>query len=779
VSKRNFDRQSVVLALLTSVMTMFETLARAQDTLNSLFVQGLNIVSPEEFDVVAQMLSALQLTQPAALIGQIRQDVANHAVTSKDADLLVKILQLLAQATVQLSTAGSVNLDQLAPAHLAVHAPPEEIPAPAALRDLDAILRLPNPFVRARCVTEYMRTASADELVVSLESLWCDDLLSFAIGSGLQSRPEEAFRLAQQAWEFSNIVIRRTALRVLETLGQDPAHTPRALKLIATFRDTAAPPLTYLLEEANARMTGDVASYADVKQRRFKAQETRLNYLQSRHKNERLFSIRELAKTHDPCFTGALLQVLQTETEPKNLKAVLATLVEIGGFEAIPHIAALLDGPLTPQALDTLSRFGDRSAMTYILKQLESRASSQFERDILKRYGELVAPPLAAVIAALDKPKTFKKGLNSLLTIPGFDRVMQRLRARTEYDERFAAKFNALMQSIFPKTAHVTQSPSATAAPPPTKKSPTAPSPITVETLNTGNVRQIIPTPDGQALILQVAHLPGDVIKIFKPTTWQQEATVNVAGHLRLTALSPDGQTLLTFKIARQQQTNVYTVDIWEFGKWEQCVASIPTAGEVYSLTITPDRKYVLIGGDHVVQVVTFGDWQAVRELSEPASTPNNPRRVCYLAALPGTSTLLVGDWRGWLQVWNTTTWEKITEVKADSWWPGRVALSADGKYLIYGGFIGIKVWDTQTWQEVRSVKKPSLTSMTITPDNKYLIAGKDKKLKIFDFTTLKNLLTFDADSPLSIVKALPDGKHIVTNGKNGIKVWELDWAAF
>ncbi|MCI0525852.1 MAG: WD40 repeat domain-containing protein, partial [Nitrospira sp.] len=134
-------------------------------------------------------------------------------------------------------------------------------------------------------------------------------------------------------------------------------------------------------------------------------------------------------------------------------------------------------------------------------------------------------------------------------------------------------------------------------------------------------------------------------------------------------------------------------------------------------------------GHEEAVRVLEFGTWREVAELK------GHHNEVCYIQAMPG-KFILTGDWKGILQVWNETNWEKIAELKSDSWASQKAAVSSDGKYLIYGGYIGIKVWETQTWKEIASLNRP------------------------------KNL---------DCVALTPDGKSVITGGSNGMKVWKVD----
>ncbi|WP_424097780.1 WD40 repeat domain-containing protein [Moorena producens] len=109
------------------------------------------------------------------------------------------------------------------------------------------------------------------------------------------------------------------------------------------------------------------------------------------------------------------------------------------------------------------------------------------------------------------------------------------------------------------------------------------------------------------------------------------------------------------------------------------------------------------------------------------------------------------------------------------------LSITPDGNYVIAGSINStIKVWHLET-KKLRFVLKGhdnEITSLAITPDGKYLVSGsKDKSIKLWNLETRKECFTLighrDSVKTLAVT---PDGKYVVSGSKdNTIKIWDLE----
>ncbi|EGJ33197.1 MULTISPECIES: WD40 repeat domain-containing protein [Moorena] len=109
------------------------------------------------------------------------------------------------------------------------------------------------------------------------------------------------------------------------------------------------------------------------------------------------------------------------------------------------------------------------------------------------------------------------------------------------------------------------------------------------------------------------------------------------------------------------------------------------------------------------------------------------------------------------------------------------ISITPDGNYVIAGSTNStIKVWNLQT-RKLRFLLKghrQEITSLAITPDGKYLVSGsKDKTIKIWNLETRKECftLTGHGDS-VNTLAVTPDGNYVVSGSEdNTIKIWDLE----
>ncbi|NEO77258.1 hypothetical protein [Moorena sp. SIO4G3] len=108
------------------------------------------------------------------------------------------------------------------------------------------------------------------------------------------------------------------------------------------------------------------------------------------------------------------------------------------------------------------------------------------------------------------------------------------------------------------------------------------------------------------------------------------------------------------------------------------------------------------------------------------------------------------------------------------------LSITPDGNYVIAGSINStIKVWNLQTKKLCFVLKghQEEITSLAITPDGKYLLSGsKDKTIKLWNLETRKECFTLtghrDSVNTLSVT---PDGNYVVSGAKdNTIKIWDL-----
>ena len=741
-----------------------EEIRQLQERVSAVFASGLRLTAAAEIVALAQTCAGLGIAQPAALLTQIHAHALTQAITQKDAEALIKALQIISQADLQLSRCDTVELATMQDTLHGLYLPITEA-AQAQRGDLCDILALPNPFVLRRQLIRYYQTASSQELAAAIELAWCDYNLIPALRAGLSQRPDEALQLVSHALTYENHVIRLAALSVLQDLSRRPEYAPAALAQLQALALRVNDPLWHHWQKALAVAQGQESALALARQETLKTWQSWITQLRSPFKGPREFAFKQLAETKDPCLTEALAQALEHETDEKVLKHLLAALADIRGFAAIPAITPFLGGEYTKNAVETLSILGDRSVLTFIMNHLDAKAVPVFYQEVLARYGTLALPPLLAAIKRLDEPAKYKRAFASMLAGLRSDGLTQQVMQTAADDSIFATKLADLLRSVFPAQRKKSRKP-------PSGAFETARALIQKwlpflsggQRLATDGLSDLALSPNGAFLAIATARQ----IQIYDTTTWQRIARLPEQTAIRMICFAPDNRRLAVVKF--QQQTVKNVVEIWEHGTGERCADGLELPCQIESIGFTGSGQYFLIGRDTSVLVVDAATWREVCEL------PGHGVRVSYVQAVPHSNMILTGDWNGKLCVWDETDWHQIATLKADSWAPRFASLTADGRRLVYGGHIGFKIWDTQSWQEVASSKKPAnLNCAVVSPDGAVIVAGTEKNLRVFGATDWQELLVLENDVNISALRMLADGKRLLTWTRHEVKVWNLD----
>jgi WD40 repeat protein len=158
-----------------------------------------------------------------------------------------------------------------------------------------------------------------------------------------------------------------------------------------------------------------------------------------------------------------------------------------------------------------------------------------------------------------------------------------------------------------------------------------------------------------------------------------------------------------------------------------------------------------------------------------------------YVITLSGDGNLLAsGDVGGTIMIWDIKSWQPVQKIKLHNWIKS-LAFSQDGKKLVIGsaimgregGQIGgeINVRNLSNRSSVKLIKSTNVIwSVSVSPNGKLIVgAGRDGKIRIWDFETERLKATFDgSDKLISRVVFSPDGTLLASCGAGGIKLWEM-----
>lgn len=204
-------------------------------------------------------------------------------------------------------------------------------------------------------------------------------------------------------------------------------------------------------------------------------------------------------------------------------------------------------------------------------------------------------------------------------------------------------------------------------------------------------------------------------------------------------ALSPDGKRVVTGSryngkdINNEDITSVdNTIRVWDIDSGEELLAFNKGNGWVETLGITPDGKYIL-----------SGDWQ-----------------------------------QDSVRVWELETGKQINAFNTNG--TSAIAISAGGRYALFGGCLKFSLWDLSTGKEIRKIDKDItgwIKSIKFSPDGKYALVGdQSAQPKLWDLATGQLEREFGGFSDQTgTVKLSETGNFLLTahNYNNRFTIWD------
>jgi WD40 repeat protein len=258
-------------------------------------------------------------------------------------------------------------------------------------------------------------------------------------------------------------------------------------------------------------------------------------------------------------------------------------------------------------------------------------------------------------------------------------------------------------------------------------------------------------SPDGR--FLAVCHDRSSkphIIHVFDARSGQLVKEVNdpIPGGCSAIGFTPDGEWML--RITRRGPIRGDNLIVYSTRTWEPTWGVVTDPMDTNAMTISPDGRYVAIGG------IDLGP-----------GVPHQPR-------------ILIVDLQQRQVVKSIATFPIDNAVK-------RVAWSPDGTQIAAGAIVGgtsrgpdvVKIFDAKTGQQTLGepvVEQGHIRTLRYSPDGKYLAEGQiDDKIRIWDgqHKTLLQEIPID-DHGMNLVFS-GDGKFMaITNGGTKVQVWKL-----
>lgn len=318
-------------------------------------------------------------------------------------------------------------------------------------------------------------------------------------------------------------------------------------------------------------------------------------------------------------------------------------------------------------------------------------------------------------------------------------------------------------------------------------------------------------TPDGAML---ASSSRDGTIRLWDAAKWQERKVLKVQTKydIRSIAFSPDGTTLAA------GTGNI--LKLWDVATWKELKTLETVEDHIESIAFSPDGKIIASADGHFVntpRVVRLWDVATGRNFRTFKGYKDEVQSVAFS---PDGKTLASGSMNE-LRLWEVVTGKEIKVINGEFHYVNSLAFSPDGKVLAAGSnWETVKLWDVRTQQEIKTLtghtsnihefafssdekrlaaanydktvklwdleaarfkdldlgREHDFGSVAFSADGKFLALGTYKYIKVFDLTTMKELVTLTArDWYVSTVALSPDNKILASVsgvGDDTVTLW-------
>lgn len=272
-------------------------------------------------------------------------------------------------------------------------------------------------------------------------------------------------------------------------------------------------------------------------------------------------------------------------------------------------------------------------------------------------------------------------------------------------------------------------------------------------------------------LSLSLTGLPAQAL-------WQSASEIGndglLEGHNRdvyNVSVSPDGKYLASSSFDGMSQ-------VWNTQTWERVHHLAGHTNWAGTAAFSPDSRWLATGGmmDGLIQIWDLSSGENIQTLSASKGG------VLSLAFSPDGQALAVGRNNQTLEIYQTSNWQKRTEITDFLGGVARVAFSPDGKYLASTSFNEprITLWDPLSGERLHSLSDhdEELYALAFSPDGKYLASGgADKVIRLWQVDTLLPVARLSGHlRPVWTLHFSPDSQLLASGsmGDHTLRLWSI-----
>ena len=197
-------------------------------------------------------------------------------------------------------------------------------------------------------------------------------------------------------------------------------------------------------------------------------------------------------------------------------------------------------------------------------------------------------------------------------------------------------------------------------------------------------------SPDGS--LMAVPGAMGSVLVFNTNDGSVEKVLTGLTGGWRDVAFTPDGQYLVSVSAAGGWENNL-TAIVWRTSNWSRhrrMQASLPD--RLRSIAISPDARWLAVGGWNYLQVYDLTTGEKVTDLQQPG------RYVHSLKFSPDGQYLASANGGTAAKLWRVSDWSEARTLAEGLPENVSMAYSPDGRYLALSAGSIVRVWSTSNW---------------------------------------------------------------------------------
>lgn len=246
----------------------------------------------------------------------------------------------------------------------------------------------------------------------------------------------------------------------------------------------------------------------------------------------------------------------------------------------------------------------------------------------------------------------------------------------------------------------------------------------------------------------------------------REEKTIT-GGDFRGVAYAPDGKSLLTLAITRDNTAEVAFRDV---ASWEVLASHhYPASYGVVAFSWKTGKVVVGLQPEGI-RVFSFSDCKEHLQIG-------GLKEVASVAISPSGKMIAAGSSNGKIQLFEAETGKEIRALVGHQQYVTTLAFSSDEQTIASGCFDGtLRLWDVRAGKEIRSLKQNRTVpnSVTFTPDDKAVIAVCNTELRVWETATGKEIVSRPLAPGRPVLALSPDGKTLATvDVQMVIRLWD------